>query len=53
MPKLVIAVLVTILSACASQAPAPATTSPYGSPDGQRERAEKATQELDRSAAQK
>ena len=50
MPKLLLsALLLSFLTACASQPPG----NPYGSPDGQRERAEKATQELDRSAAQK
>ena len=44
------AILLCLLGACASTEP-PTATNPYGSPDGQRERAGKATQELDRSAA--
>ena len=44
------AILLTLLGACASTEP-PTATNPYGSPDGQRERAGKATQELDRSAS--
>lgn len=45
------AVLLAVLAGCASSPEVPATSgsSPYGTPDDQRQRAGRATQELDRS----
>ena len=49
MPKLTILVLLAALAACATPPEPTPAANPYGSPDGQRQRADKATQELDRS----
>lgn len=43
-----LAVLCSVLVGCASPSDAPAAN-PYGSPDAQRDRAGRTTQELDRS----